>query len=544
MFAPPISAVEADATSRPSTLARPPARGARSAGAPERITRLAEELGRELTGLDPDTLAGADARDLVPVLARVERRAAAAAVRCGARAAAPTMARKGGERAAAEWLGQATGRTRRQAEAALHLAQVAHEAPATRRAWADGELTVDQAEQITEAVRCVPEVEDDLLALARRAPAEEVRREARKIVRDAREETVEERQARHHRRRRLGTWTNDDGEWEGRFATATTQAVGIAAGLELCSEAAFRRARREGRREPLAAHRLDGLELMAHLVTGGHPAELGYELTDLPAALRPPLDDDTDDLDDPWACGDPADIGGDPLPDAGDGPGSPAVAPQGALELDDADDEPVPTVAQVLSTSPPRFASDRFRVRGVGRPYCVLVVDLTAILRGESLPGERCEIPGIGPVPVAYARELLGEGLLRLAIRDGVDVRTVVHPRRRPNAHQLTALLARYDECSVSGCTTRAALQVDHDHPWADTHQTWLPNLKKVCPHHHARKTNERWDWVVEPPDPLTGKHRLVPPGHADHPRTTGATKPTPEEPVRGEPRTSGAARP
>jgi hypothetical protein len=416
----------------------------RSADAVHRIVALAEELGGALAALDVATLAGGDARDLVAVLARLERRAAAASVRCGARAAAPTMRREGGEREAGEWFAHSTGRTRRQAEAALHLAQVAHEAPATARAWAEGELTVELADQITEAVRCAPDREGDLLALARRAPAEELRREARKIVRDARDETIDEREARHHRRRRLGTWTTDDGAFEGRFATAPSHAVGIATALELCAEAAFRRARREHRREPLAAHRLDGLALMAHLATGGHPAHLGYQLVDLPA-----------------------------------------------------------------------------------------------IRRGHTLPGERCEIPGIGPVPVTYARELLGEGLLRLAIRDGIDVRTVVHPRRRPNAHQMTALLARYDECAVSGCTTRAALQTDHDHPWAATHQTWLPNLKKVCPHHHARKTNHGWDWVIEEPDPLTGKHRLVAPGHPDPPPTTGATKPTPRAPARGEPPTS-----
>jgi hypothetical protein len=128
---------------------------------------------------------------------------------------------------------------------------------------------------------------------------------------------------------------------------------------------------------------------------------------------------------------------------------------------------------------------------------------------------------------VAQARAILGDALLRFVITDGHDVRTVAHLSRRASAHQRTALLFRHDECAVSGCTTRLALQHDHDDPWARTLETWLPNLKPVCPHHHRRKTAGGWDWVVEPPDPLTGKHRLVPRHHPDHPANTGAVKPS-----------------
>jgi hypothetical protein len=53
-------------------------------------------------------------------------------------------------------------------------------------------------------------------------------------------------------------------------------------------------------------------------------------------------------------------------------------------------------------------------------------IDLNSLLSGRTEPGEVCEIPGIGPVPVSHARKVLSHGLLELVITDGVDVQTVV----------------------------------------------------------------------------------------------------------------------
>ena len=52
------------------------------------------------------------------------------------------------------------------------------------------------------------------------------------------------------------------------------------------------------------------------------------------------------------------------------------------------------------------------------------------LLDGKTRPGEVCEIPGVGPVPVAHARKVLSHGLLELVISDGVDVQTVVSTTR------------------------------------------------------------------------------------------------------------------
>lgn len=434
---------------------------------------------RELGALDVDVLATVEAQELVPELAQLERRVAAVGVLCAARAAASVRRRKGGDRQAAEWLAGHTGRTTREAEAALHTADRVRGASGTRRAWLGGELTTDQAGQIARAVEFSPGSEGSLLDLAGRAPAEDLRREANAVVLANRAETPDERFARQHRNRRASTWTNDEGVVEGRFATTGVQGAEVVASLDLCSEAAFRRARRLGEHAPLAAHRMDGLALMAAIAAGRSPFDLGYVLDDLPAALRPAF-------------------GADQATLGEEGDGDPVAA-----------------------TGP-------YRPRGTDGWLGIVRIDLASLHRGEVHEGERCDIAGVGPVPLAQARAVLGEALLRFVITDGHDVVTVAHLSRRASAHQRTALLYRHDECTVAGCTSTVALQVDHDDPWAARLETWLPNLKPVCPHHHDRKTTQGWDWVVEPPDPVTGKHRLVPPHHPDHPRQRGDAKPRP----------------
>ena len=67
--------------------------------------------------------------------------------------------------------------------------------------------------------------------------------------------------------------------------------------------------------------------------------------------------------------------------------------------------------------------------RGPTSP-CISGSTSSALRRGSVKPGEVCEIPGVGPVSVEWARAQLGVALCDLVITDGVDVTTVV--RRGP----------------------------------------------------------------------------------------------------------------
>ena len=64
---------------------------------------------------------------------------------------------------------------------------------------------------------------------------------------------------------------------------------------------------------------------------------------------------------------------------------------------------------------------------GPTRPAHMLhvVVDFDALMRGHTVAGERCEIPGVGPVPVTLARQMAEDSILKVLLTKGVDVMTV-----------------------------------------------------------------------------------------------------------------------
>ncbi len=135
-----------------------------------------------------------------------------------------------------------------------------------------------------------------------------------------------------------------------------------------------------------------------------------------------------------------------------------------------------------------------------GRQTKVIVtIDAAALKRGEAQPGERCEIAGVGQVPVDAVRELIPDAHLAYVIRNAVDA-SVAHVGRQVTAHQRTALEARGYECEVPGCRATHLLEIDHVTEWAISKQTRLDQLAWLCRHHHRDKTR--------------GDHRLTgPPG-------------------------------
>jgi hypothetical protein len=140
-------------------------------------------------------------------------------------------------------------------------------------------------------------------------------------------------------------------------------------------------------------------------------------------------------------------------------------------------------------------------------------VDLAALRRSEVHDDERCEITGLGPIPVSTARELLGDSILKLVITKGVDVLHVTHLGRGPNAAQRVALLWASPGCTVEGCP-RTRVEIDHRIPYRDTRHTRLDECDPLCRHHHAQKTNDGWELVEG-----SGKRPMVPLGDPRHPK-------------------------
>lgn len=141
-----------------------------------------------------------------------------------------------------------------------------------------------------------------------------------------------------------------------------------------------------------------------------------------------------------------------------------------------------------------------------------VVVDHAALRRGTVRPGERCEIPGVGPVPVAVADSLAADSILKVLVTKGADVSGVAHAGRTIPARLRTALQGRDPTCVVPGCDVRRPLEIDHITPYADGGRTTADNLVRLCRWHHYLKTHcgyrmrgrpGAWRWVT--PDDALG---------------------------------------
>ncbi|MCJ7439434.1 MAG: HNH endonuclease [Acidimicrobiia bacterium] len=145
-------------------------------------------------------------------------------------------------------------------------------------------------------------------------------------------------------------------------------------------------------------------------------------------------------------------------------------------------------------------------------PHAVRVrVDLPALVRGRTEPGEVCEIPGVGPVPVAHAEEILSHGLLQLVITDGVDVQTVVSNTRHVPSALKIAIAERDRTCKIRGCDCDRMLERHHTHDYADSHRTTYTELGNLCPKHHDLVTHKKYETI----DNGDGTWDLRPPAHA-----------------------------
>jgi hypothetical protein len=129
-----------------------------------------------------------------------------------------------------------------------------------------------------------------------------------------------------------------------------------------------------------------------------------------------------------------------------------------------------------------------------------LRVDLKALRRGNTGPGEVCEIAGVGPVSVATARELVGDSIAKVLVTSATDVHAICNLGRSVPTRLYNALLERDRCCVVPGCSATHNLEIDHRVvPFAEGGPTELANLARICHHHHFLKTHEGYSLQGEP---------------------------------------------
>ena len=143
------------------------------------VVLRAQGLREMLRSFDAGQLSGADCAVVVEELAKLEKACAAAKAAAAARAASCGAHRKAGFADPVDWLARTSGTSAGEAKAALATMAALEDCPATREGLAAGELSLDQAAEITKTEAARPGSEAELVALAHTAGLATLRDKAR-----------------------------------------------------------------------------------------------------------------------------------------------------------------------------------------------------------------------------------------------------------------------------------------------------------------------------------------------------------------------------
>ena len=142
------------------------------------------------------------------------------------------------------------------------------------------------------------------------------------------------------------------------------------------------------------------------------------------------------------------------------------------------------------------------------RAHLFVNVDADKLIGGDGTGGGRCEIKGVGPVPVETARALMGDALLTILVKKGVDVTTIAHDGTKTMpASVRRAVLARDPECVVEVCS--APTREVHHVTWrSDGGEHSTTNCVGVCGwchdlvhyHHYTLESNNDGTYHLRAP--------------------------------------------
>jgi hypothetical protein len=423
------------------------------------VAELAAQVQAVVAGFDPEVTGARDCLDLVGVFRDLEHAASAGLALAARRVAQTSLWADHGHRTAAHWLAAKTGVSVGEAMRLLETAEVAEHAPATMEALKNGELSIPEARAVGKAEAADPDAGAELVerAASEGVSVREIETDSARIVHAASGETEASRAERIRRNRSFRVGSNGDGSSWFHGIGPTSDIARLEAALKPILDDIFQDARQDGRREPVDAYTFDALMTLteAGAIGGRHPGTAG---------------------------------GGDSAASGRDANAA------GAREEQDA-------VGGAGRTG------DRH-----GHAKVIVRADLTALDRGHTQPGERCEIAGHGPIPVADVWDMIdGGAFIAGIVTHGTDIIALRHLGRRPTALQRTVLeWETAGTCAVEGCTNNVRIEIDHVDPWAHTHTTEYDQLAGICVHCHRRKTHQGFNLGPRLP---TGKRHLHTPG-------------------------------
>jgi hypothetical protein len=141
------------------------------------------------------------------------------------------------------------------------------------------------------------------------------------------------------------------------------------------------------------------------------------------------------------------------------------------------------------------LASRRQNGRDSDRGVVDIRVDLHTLAGLDENPGV---IPGWGPVLADIARKITreqneSEWRITITDEDGRPI-GVTTTNRRPTATQRRHVEARNPTCVFPGCRMPAGQSdLDHEHPWSETHLTPSIGLEPLCRHDHVNRHQRHW---------------------------------------------------
>lgn len=232
------------------------------------LTAACRAMDLALDVFEPAQLSGADCARSVELLARVEKRCAAARVIAAARAADCGAHRDRGFSDPRAWLSHTSGISSGDAKAALDTAKGLGDCPATHAAWRAGELSLAQAAEITKTEAAAPGSEADLLEVAARSGLGTLRETGRNRRLEAQD--ADELHRRQRNSRYLRHWQDDHGMIH--ISGSFTPDVGVPVVNRIDSETdrLFRAATRDGNAESREALAADALAKIVLGEAGGN----------------------------------------------------------------------------------------------------------------------------------------------------------------------------------------------------------------------------------------------------------------------------------
>jgi len=423
------------------------------------LKRMASQLRVVLADLDPERLSGSDAAELLEAFSDLEKLAAGGKLLTARRVDSSKIWRKTGHRSAASLLADTVGTAVGPAVDTLEAARRLRAMPAAEEAIRGGRLSEVQVKEIASAASLVPDAEEDLVQAAVNQSVSVLKLRCRRLKATGSGAATTYRAI--HRARYLRNWVDRDGSVRLDGKLTPDAGARLLGAVRAQTERLSAAARRAGVREPERALAADALVRLACGRDQGDDSLSGSESVAV---------------------------------DGAEGPGRvrvtrPRSVGSGAAGRRSGRRRPVKPVD----------------VDAVPRTMVHVRVDHAALVRGHTKPGEVCEIPGIGPIPVEVARDLAGDSILTVLLTDGVDVTAVAHAGRTIPASVRRALIERDPVCVVPGCEVRDGLEIDHVVPFGEGGGTTLANLVRLCHWHHYLKTHQRhrlerrgrqWAWI------------------------------------------------